>query len=106
MIRTMPTVIAMICLLTCQAAAADVASKRADARQQRQAERISDGWQNGALTRRETATLTAQQGHIRRAEKRFEADGKLNNRERARLEVKQDRASRSIYRKKHNARHR
>ena len=104
--RTKLLLITLSLLLTSQLATAGNESKRADHRQQRQAERINNGWENGSLTRRETTTLAAQQAHIRRTEKRFEADGQLSNKEKARLEIKQDRASRNIYRKKHNQRSR
>ncbi len=85
-------------------AAAEVTSKRTDLRQTNQHERIAQGVKNGSLTRPETAKLVSQQAHIHRTERRFEADGKLSNKERLTLERKQDRASRNIYRKKHNAR--
>lgn len=93
-------------MLFSAAALADAPSKRADARQHNQAHRVSNGIQNGSLTRREAAVLTSQQAHIHRAERRFESDGTLTYGERARLEVRQNRASRNIYRKKHNQRSR
>lgn len=98
--------IATFALLFSNLALAGVTSSRADVRQHNQAHRITDRVENGSLTRRETGRLVRQQANIHRAERRFESDGRLTDGERARLEVKQDRASRNIYRKKHNARSR
>ncbi len=77
-------------------------SQRVDARQTAQRTRIVEGRSNGEVTNREAAILRKQQGHIRRAERRAEADGELTRRERRRLERKQDKASRTIRRAKHN----
>jgi hypothetical protein len=67
--------------------------------------RINQGVHNGTLTQRETRRLQHQQAHINRYEARSRADGGgLGPVERARLENMQDRASRNIYRKKHNRR--
>ena len=77
---------------------------RADARQERQDQRIDQGEASGELTDREARRLEQQQNHIERSEQRAEADGVVTARERARLERKQDRASRNIHRKKHNRR--
>ncbi len=84
--------------------AEDVPSPRVDARQERQQARIEEGVASGQLTGPEARRLERQQGRIKRAEKRREADGTLSARDKAALERKQDRASRHIYRAKHNAR--
>lgn len=75
---------------------------RADQRQQNQAGRIADGKASGELTARERRRLNAEQRSIERAEQRAAADGKVTARERRHLENKQDRASRDIYRQKHD----
>jgi hypothetical protein len=75
-----------------------------DKRMENQEKRIDNGIESGALRPAEAARLEAQQTKIKQDEARMEADGKLTNRERARLHREQDRASRTIYRKKHNAR--
>jgi hypothetical protein len=80
-------------------------AQRVDNRQARQAERIDRGVASGELTRREERRLEHQQRHIANLESRAESDGKVTAREAARMEHAQDRASRNIYRKKHNARH-
>ena len=81
-------------------------SPRADARQANQADRVAAGVASGALTPRETAGLVHQQRHIHAAERHFESDGRLGYHERRALEAMQDGVSHSIYRRKHNRRHR
>ena len=72
-------------------------------RQVRQRGRIVQGWQSGELTRREAAGLAAQQAHIRREEARYRATGAgLGPLERRDLRRDQNRASRCIYRQKHD----
>lgn len=88
------------------AANAQTATPKVDKRQEIQKERITNGVQNGELTRQETRMITSEQRHIRRVERRAEADGIVTGRERARLDRKQDRASRHIARTKHNPRSR
>lgn len=79
------------------------AEARINKRQNNQQHRIAGGVSNGSLTARETYRLGQQQAGIARLEARSRADGNgLNLRERARIEHRQDRASRNIYRKKHN----
>ncbi len=73
-------------------------------RQKMQHERIREGAQSGELTAGEAVQLKAQQGRIRRSERRMKADGELTAEERARLQRKQNRANRNINRKKHNDR--
>jgi hypothetical protein len=74
------------------------------AREQRQQERIQQGVQSGQLTPREANRLEAQQSRIKATEDRMKADGNLTTAERAKLNRMQNRASRNIYRKKHNNR--
>lgn len=79
-------------------------AQRADHRQARQAARIDQGAASGQLTRREEHRLEHQQQHIANMEHRMESDGVVTGREAVRMEHAQDRASRNIYRKKHNGR--
>lgn len=76
--------------------------QRVDNRQDRQEQRIENGIRSGELTAAETRRLGREQAGIVRAEARAEADGKVTRREAVRLEHKQDRASRHIYRQKHD----
>ncbi len=73
-------------------------------RQVNQAARIDQGVRSGQLTRRETARLVREQRKINRTKKRMWSDGHLSVRERAKLNRMQNRASRHIYRAKHNRR--
>lgn len=76
---------------------------RINKRQIHQQHRIYNGVANGSLSARETYRLEQQQLGIARLEARSRADGGgLNLRERARIENRQDRASRNIYRQKHD----
>ncbi len=72
-------------------------------RQVNQQKRIYNGIQSGKLTKRETYGLERQQRHINNVEDRYRTSGDgLSLKERARLTNMQDRASRSIYRQKHD----
>lgn len=73
-------------------------------REVNQQQRIDQGVQSGQLTPREAGRLEAQQARIKQREARMKADGNLTAGERAKLSRQQDRASRNIYRKKHNNR--
>ncbi|HXG95129.1 MAG TPA: hypothetical protein VNN73_22520 [Blastocatellia bacterium] len=64
--------------------------------------RIRDGIRDGELTRSEAARLEAEQARIRVDERFAKADGKVTCRERARLNRELNRASRDIYRQKHD----
>ena len=80
-------------------------ARRVDHRQARQAARIDQGVASGELTRREEHRLEHQQQHVANVEARVESDGKVTAKEAVHMEHAQDRASRNIYRKKHNSRH-
>ncbi|MGA7579459.1 MAG: hypothetical protein WBW52_15045 [Desulfobaccales bacterium] len=75
-----------------------------DAREQRQQSRIQQGIKSSQLRPGEANHLEGQQGRIDATEDRLKADGNLTGRDRARLTRMQNRASRNIYRKKHNNR--
>lgn len=75
---------------------------RADVRQTKQRARIHEGRKSGEVTNGEAAMLNKQQRHIRRSERRAEADGTVTAREKRKLEKKQDRANRHIRRAKNN----
>lgn len=79
------------------------AEARINQRQDRQQHRIAKGINNGSLTAREAAGLEKQQAGIDALEARSRADGPgLTPKERARIEKRQDRASKAIYRQKHD----
>ncbi len=77
-----------------------------DQRQENQGKRIEQGVQSGELTEKEQHRLERKQRNIEKAQKRAEADGTVDDQEKRRLKRMQNRASREIYRKKHNERKR
>jgi len=80
--------------------------QRFDNRQLRQDKRIDQGVASGRLTPVETARLEGQQTRLAQAESRVESDGVVTRKEAIHLEKRQDKASRNIYRQKHDARQR
>jgi hypothetical protein len=71
-------------------------------RKARQEHRITNGAENGSLTKREERRLNHGQHRIDRAQKKAEADGVVTDREKAKLERMQNRQSRKIFREKHD----
>lgn len=71
-------------------------------REQNQQQRIDQGVKSGQLTPREAGKLEAQQAKIKQDEERMKSDGNLTKQERRKLTREQNRASKNIYRKKHN----
>lgn len=90
-------------LLSLPSAAAEV-----DRRASRQQERIAGGVENGSLTAGEAAGLERREARINQEIKADRAanGGTLTPAERAKINREQNRASRAIYRKKHNRIHR
>ena len=74
-----------------------------DQRQANQERRIDQGIQSGQLTEREAERLQRQQDHIQNMEDKALADGKLSKGERRKIRRAQNRASRQIWRQKHDA---
>jgi hypothetical protein len=93
---------AAMLLIFSVAVKAQTQTPRADARQKAQRARIYEGRKDDDLSRREASLLNKEQRHIRRAERRAKADGEVTAREKAKVERKQDRASRHIRRAKNN----
>ena len=77
---------------------------RVGKRQLRQNARIHQGVKSQELTFRETRTLRREQHRIQRTKRRALRDGVVTPRERVRIENRQNKASRDIYRLKHNGR--
>jgi hypothetical protein len=84
-------------------AVAQTATPKVTKRQIHQQQRIKQGEKSGELTRGEAARLEAQQGKIAFDKAKAKSDGVVTPAERAKLRREQNRASRNIYRKKHNA---
>ena len=73
---------------------------RVNKRQKIQKKRIRSGIRSGELTKKETKKLVRQQKKINRFERKAKSDGKLNFKERHKLERMQDRASKKIFKQK------
>jgi len=75
---------------------------RAGKRQVHQQKRICQGVKSGELTGRETRRIEKEQRHIEKSKRSACRDGKFTPKERRRLEQKQNKASKHIYKMKHN----
>jgi uncharacterized protein HemX len=75
---------------------------RVDKREVRQQKRIDRGVKSGQPTPKKANRLEKQHAKIKGDEMKAKSDGKVMPRERARLTREQNKASRNIYRKKHN----
>ena len=84
------------------AAAQNVNDPKIQEREIKQQERIQQGVNSGQLTQREARRLENQQSRMKATEDCLKANGNLTPAERARLTRMQNRASRDIYRLKHN----
>jgi hypothetical protein len=73
-----------------------------DQREAAEEQRIKEGVRSGAITPQEAERLAAEQRRIRAAEARMRADGRLDPRERARLNQMLNKADRDIYRESHD----
>jgi hypothetical protein len=71
-------------------------------RQENQQDRIQQGVRSGQLTRREATRLESIEGRIQANKLIDKSDGNVSPRERAQLNRELNRASRDIYRLKHN----
>ena len=71
-------------------------------RQHRQQHRIEQGARSGELTRQEAKGLRNEEHSIRQEERAYKSDGKLTRAERKDLHHDLNRASKDIYREKHD----
>ncbi len=70
----------------------------------RQQKRIAQGVASGQLTPKETRNLEKREGKINHDIAKAEADGKITKKEQAKINAEQNKASKKIFHKKHNAR--
>ena len=86
------------------AAVSPAAAQQVDQRHYNQQQRIDQGVRSGELTGHEARKLEHQQDRIDRTEARMRDrnGGYLNRYQRARLQQRENRASRAIYRQKHD----
>ena len=82
---------------------AQTKTPRVTKRQVHQQERIAQGVKSGELTAKETKHLETREVKIQNDKKEAKADGVVTHQERAKLHREQNRASRAIYRQKHDA---
>lgn len=68
-----------------------------------QEKRIEEGLKSGTLNTREAARLEGEEARINRMESNAAKDGVITKREKARIERAQNKASRDIWREKHDA---
>ena len=80
------------------------AGGRSERRQQRQANRIYHGVRNGTISPQEFKRLGREQFRIEEAKRRALKDGHISRYERRHLKRMQNRASKRIFRAKHNGR--
>ena len=72
-------------------------------RQKRQQERIGEGVSSGQLTPKEAGKLEAEERKIQKEKRRFKRnDGKLGPKEKAKLNKDLNKASKDIYKEKHD----
>jgi hypothetical protein len=88
-----------------QGTPASTATPRVDQREAKQEQRIANGVSSGRLTPKETARLEGEQSRIAASEAKAKSDGVVTAKERRALHRKQDRASRHIFKQKHDAQH-
>jgi len=81
---------------------AQTATPKVTKRQHHQQQRIKEGIKSGEVTKGEAARLEAQQGKIAVDKAKAKSDGVVTAKERAKLQREQNRASKNIYKKKHN----
>ena len=79
-----------------------LATPKIDQRQANQEKRIDQGIASGALTSREATQLNKREAKIQSDKLAARADGKVTRAERRKLKREQNRASRAIYRQKHD----
>ncbi len=84
-------------------ASAQTATPKVTKRQIHQQQRIKEGVKSDELTKGEAKRLEAQQGKIAVDKAKAKSDGVVTKEERAKLRREQNRASKNVYRKKHNA---
>jgi Ni/Co efflux regulator RcnB len=78
----------------------------ADKRQKNQKHRVKTGVKSGEITKREAKSIKHSTKSAKRYEAKAKSDGKVTWKERARLQHKENKSSRKIYRTKHNKRDR
>jgi hypothetical protein len=89
-------------VMTAAMAQAEAETSGIDQRQANQELRIDQGISSGQLNQLEADRLDQQQAHINRMEDKAKSDGVVTKKERRRIHKAQDKASKRIYREKHD----
>lgn len=100
--QSVRALVAIAACITAFAAAAQTQTNVADARQDRQAQRIAKGEATGQLSKREAARLKAGQAKVGGMKTAAKADGKVTRAERVAIQKEQNKQSRRIARQKHD----
>ena len=101
------SLIAALALFACShAASAQTATPGINARQHNERDRIHQGVASGELTRPEAARLRAREADIRQDKVAAKSDGVVTRDERQDIRKDERRASRAIYRQKHDGQER
>ena len=93
---------ALAACMTTLSAAAQTQTNVADARQDRQANRIAKGQATGQLSNQEAARLNAGQAKVDGMKAGAKADGKVTRAERAAIQKEQNKQSRRIKKQKND----
>jgi hypothetical protein len=96
--RLVIVAVATVLVLSTALAPAGVVHRR----QKRQHARIQQGIRSGEVTPEEAARLKAEEQKVQADREKAAADGKVTRKERRAIRQEQNRASRDIFRKKHN----
>lgn len=78
----------------------------ADEREHNQKRRVKRGVKSGEITKKEGKSIKHSEKDVLSYEKKAKSDGTVTKKEKARLQHKQNKASRKIFRTKHNGRDR
>ncbi|MES2048442.1 MAG: hypothetical protein V4447_08580 [Pseudomonadota bacterium] len=95
--------IVLVSMFAIPAFAQNTNTPNVDKREANQQGRIANGINSGALTAKEAGNLEKREAKIATDEQTAKADGKVTKAERAKLQHEENRASRKIHAKKHNA---
>jgi hypothetical protein len=94
---------ALVAVFMTTALSAQEATPRINKRQRNQQQRIEQGAKSGQLTKKEVRHLEARESKIQADKINAKADGKVTAAERRKLKREENRASKAIYRQKHDA---
>jgi hypothetical protein len=107
MFKSLSTAIIITGLAAGVASAATPSDRRfaaSTAREARQDQRFAAGIADGSINSAEAARIANQQVRIDNSQARLAADGRISARDYARLDARQDKASRSLTRARYNRR--